>query len=224
VVKPVDPTFAGLMFGGWYADSGLTTPYVFGTISAGATIYAKWKSAEASLTLSSPTFTPLDGSTVNIAASASGLRGNVVPINVETDSATGYNFSIGGTTTNSDDTNQLVSTTTSSTFTAVGASFPSATTLSADNTWGYATDFSDGTGTNTIANTFDTSYSPLTPAGTSKWAAMPTTGNSDLIRQTNSATPLSGDDFNIYYAVKTGGAQPIGTYSRYVVYTAVANP
>ncbi|MFD2330820.1 InlB B-repeat-containing protein [Cohnella sp. GCM10020058] len=41
--KPADPTRSGYAFGGWYGDSGLTTPFDFAApITADTTLYAKW--------------------------------------------------------------------------------------------------------------------------------------------------------------------------------------
>ena len=43
VTKPADPTKTGHTFGGWYSDSGCTTPYTFNTMPAtDITLYAKW--------------------------------------------------------------------------------------------------------------------------------------------------------------------------------------
>jgi len=42
-VKPQDPTREGFVFGGWYADAGLTTPFNFeAPITGTASAYAKW--------------------------------------------------------------------------------------------------------------------------------------------------------------------------------------
>lgn len=41
--RPVDPTKSGYVFGGWYIDAALSTPYTFGTVvSTNTTLYAKW--------------------------------------------------------------------------------------------------------------------------------------------------------------------------------------
>jgi len=43
-IQPASPTKEGNVFAGWYADSELTTVYVFGTpVTANTTIYAKWE-------------------------------------------------------------------------------------------------------------------------------------------------------------------------------------
>ena len=48
VTKPADPTKAGHVFLGWYADANLTTPYAFSTstVKADTTVYAKWVKEE----------------------------------------------------------------------------------------------------------------------------------------------------------------------------------
>lgn len=42
--KPVDPTFVGHVFGGWYTDSAFTRAWVFDTdtVTENITLYAKW--------------------------------------------------------------------------------------------------------------------------------------------------------------------------------------
>ena len=44
VTEPADPTLAGNVFGGWYADEDLTDAWAFGTdtVSASITLHAKW--------------------------------------------------------------------------------------------------------------------------------------------------------------------------------------
>lgn len=43
VSAPAAPEREGYIFDGWYADEDLTTPYIFGTLTADTTIYAKWR-------------------------------------------------------------------------------------------------------------------------------------------------------------------------------------
>lgn len=40
--KPADPSQTGYVFGGWYSDAGLTTPYDWGSDAKTATLHAKW--------------------------------------------------------------------------------------------------------------------------------------------------------------------------------------
>ncbi|QSO51242.1 InlB B-repeat-containing protein [Alicyclobacillus curvatus] len=41
--QPANPTKAGYLFGGWYSDKGLTTPFNFSTaVTSDTTLYAKW--------------------------------------------------------------------------------------------------------------------------------------------------------------------------------------
>lgn len=44
ITKPADPTKSGFTFGGWYKESGLTTPWQFASdkVTANTTLYAKW--------------------------------------------------------------------------------------------------------------------------------------------------------------------------------------
>ena len=44
VTKPTNPTKTGYTFGGWYKESGCTTPWDFATdtVTANVTLYAKW--------------------------------------------------------------------------------------------------------------------------------------------------------------------------------------
>jgi uncharacterized repeat protein (TIGR02543 family) len=46
VTEPPEPTRSGYIFGGWYADAGLTTPWDFATntVNADITLYARWDS------------------------------------------------------------------------------------------------------------------------------------------------------------------------------------
>ncbi|GEM_PF-6207604 len=47
ITKPADPTKAGYIFGGWYADEDLTEEYDFDKpVTKSATVYAKWVEAE----------------------------------------------------------------------------------------------------------------------------------------------------------------------------------
>ena len=46
---PANPTKPGFIFGGWYSDAGLTTPWSNGSITGDATIYAKWFDEDALL-------------------------------------------------------------------------------------------------------------------------------------------------------------------------------
>jgi uncharacterized repeat protein (TIGR02543 family) len=52
--KPTDPTKTGLIFEGWYTDTGYTTPWDFneGIIEASMTLYAKWPIETAVISIS----------------------------------------------------------------------------------------------------------------------------------------------------------------------------
>ena len=83
------------------------------------------------------------------------------------------------------------------------------------NSWGYAV----------AGGTFDSSYSPAESnngSSTSKWAGMPASGSGDTIKTTG--TTASGDTTTVWYGVRATSAQPNGTYSDTVTYTATTNP
>jgi uncharacterized repeat protein (TIGR02543 family) len=81
--QPADPTRAGYSFGGWYADSGLMTPFTFTTVITGdTTLYAKWTAVPVTgVTLDAGTLTlTAGGSTATLAATV--LPSNAMNKNV----------------------------------------------------------------------------------------------------------------------------------------------
>lgn len=52
VAKPADPVRSGYVFGGWFSDPALTTPWNFssGTVTGDTTIYAKWTKVSSPVT------------------------------------------------------------------------------------------------------------------------------------------------------------------------------
>lgn len=52
ITAPVSPTKADVIFGGWYKDTGLTTPWDFATdvVTEDITLYAKWNDPRQSIT------------------------------------------------------------------------------------------------------------------------------------------------------------------------------
>ncbi len=88
-------------------------------------------------------------------------------------------------------------------------------TALANNTWGYRVVNTGGFGA--------TAYSAETNNGSSSstWAGVPATGSANTLKTT--ATTASADVTTVWYAVKATSAQPSGTYSDVVTYTATTN-
>lgn len=82
------------------------------------------------------------------------------------------------------------------------------------NTWGYA-----------VANVggFDSSYSAETnnTSSASKWAGMPVVGAPNQLKSTSNIA--TNDTTIVWYGVRANSAQPNGTYSDTVTYTATTN-
>lgn len=134
-------------------------------------------------------------------------------VSVSTNNSTGYNLGVA----DSDATTTLASG--GNTFAASTGSKAAPITL-ADNTWGFAV----ATGTTGIGtNGFDASYSVETnnASSTSKWAGMPVSGSPIMVK-TTSAT-ATNDATTVWYAAKATTAQPNGTYTGTVTYTATTN-
>lgn len=64
VAMPVDPTWEGYEFTGWYMDAAYTELYVDQPITADTTLYAKWKDAPVTVTFDSQGGTAVDSITV----------------------------------------------------------------------------------------------------------------------------------------------------------------
>lgn len=154
----------------------------------------------------------------NVAISLIPTAGGVVSSNsdtvsVSTNNATGYNLGVA----DSDATTTLASG--GNSFAASSGTKTAPITL-ANNTWGFAVP----TGTTGIGtNGFDASYSVETNNGssTSKWAGMPASGAPMMLKTT--ATTATSDSTTVWYAAKATTAQPNGTYTGTVTYTATTN-
>lgn len=70
--EPTAPTRAGFTFGGWYLESALTTPWVFGTntVTEDITLYAKWTE----LAVYTVTFENADGTVLTTQSVQSGSK------------------------------------------------------------------------------------------------------------------------------------------------------
>jgi hypothetical protein len=134
-------------------------------------------------------------------------------VTVNTNNTTGYNLTVA----DSDATTTLASG--GNTFAAHSGTKAAPTAL-ANNTWGFAV----ATGTTGIGtNGFDASYSAETNATSSatKWAGMPASGSPVLLKSTT--TTATNDTTSVWYAAKATTAQPSGTYTDTVTYTATTN-
>lgn len=153
-----------------------------------------------------------------VAISLTPTAGGVVSSNsdtvlVSTNNATGYNLGVA----DSDATTTLAS---------GGNNFPASSGTKAapialaNNTWGFAVaTATTGIGT----NGFDASYSAESnnASSTSKWAGMPASGAPVMLKTT--ATTATSDSTTVWYAAKATTAQPNGTYTGTVTYTATTN-
>lgn len=134
-------------------------------------------------------------------------------VTVNTNNTTGYNLTVA----DSDATTTLASG--GNTFAAHSGTKTAPTAL-ANNTWGFAV----AAGTTGIGtNGFDSSYSTESNAtsSTSKWAGMPASGSPMLLKSTTTAA--TNDTTSVWYAAKATTAQPNGTYTDTVTYTATTN-
>lgn len=154
----------------------------------------------------------------SVAISLTPTAGGVVSsssdtVSVSTNNATGYNLTVAdsdATTTLANGGNSF----------AAGSGSKAAPVVLANNTWGFAVP----TGTTGIGtNGFDASYSAENnnAASTSKWAGMPATGSPMTLKSTT--TTATNDSTVVWYAAKATTAQPNGTYTGTVTYTATTN-
>ncbi len=129
-------------------------------------------------------------------------------VTVNTNNATGYTLTLA----DADATTSLASG--GNTISAHTGTQASPTAL-ASNHWGYRIVNVGGFGASAYsAETNNTSSS-------STWAGVPATGAANTIKTT--ATTASGDTTTVWYGVKATSAQPSGTYSDTVTYTATTN-
>ena len=140
-------------------------------------------------------------------------------ISISTTAPSGYKLYLGMTGARSD-TNSLIHTTNSANVITSSGTIGQAKALT-NGTWGYAIP----SGSITVANDFDTSYTTQTSGAvnTSKFAAVPA-GDDDpvLIDQTQAANPTA-KTIPVYYGIRAGFETATGTYSNKVLYTALAD-
>ena len=146
----------------------------------------------------SVSLTPTSGGVVSTASDT---------VTVSTNRNAGYTLSLA----DSDATTDLASG--GDTIGAHAGTYASPTAL-ASNKWGYAVPG---------LNNFDASYSAETnnASSTSLWAGVPASGSAQTIKTT--AATASNDTTTVWYGVKATSAQPGGTYTDTVTYTATTN-
>lgn len=188
-----------------------------GVIASPALVSAASSNANTTVSVSvNSTISISTGSSVAI--SITPTSGGVVSsssdtVTVSTNNSTGYALTVA----DSDATTTLANG--GNNFAASSGTKTAPITL-ANNTWGFAVPTATtGIGT----NGFDASYSAETNnvSSTSKWAGMPATG-SPMMLKTTSAT-ATNDTTTVWYAAKATTAQPNGTYTGTVTYTATTN-
>lgn len=134
-------------------------------------------------------------------------------VTVNTNNTTGYNLAVA-------DADATASLTSGANNLTASTGTKTAPIVLANGTWGFAVI----TGTTGIGtNGFDASYATETnnAASTSKWAGMPVTGSPMMLKTT--AAVASNDVTTVWYAAKVNAAQPNGTYTDTVTYTATTN-
>lgn len=129
-------------------------------------------------------------------------------VTVSTNKTNGYNLTV-------KDADTVTSLTSAGNTIAAHAGTTASPTALANNTWGFAV---AGLGT------FDASYAAETNNGSSatKWAGMPASSGTAATLKTT-ATTASADTTTVWYAVKATSAQPNGSYTNTVTYTATTN-
>lgn len=194
-IKQVVPVFA--------AFAVLAMPVVASAAvnSANTTINATVNEV-ISITTTSPVAISLTPTAGGVVSSSSDT------VTVATNRTTGYNLTLA----DSDATTTLVSG--GNTFAAHAGTFAAPTAL-ANNTWGYRIVNVGGFGA--TAYTLETNNG----TSTSTWAGVPANASPTTVKTTAAAT--AGDVTTVFYGAKATSAQPNGTYTDTVTYTATTN-
>ncbi len=129
-------------------------------------------------------------------------------VTVATNNATGYTLTLA----NSDTTLTLVN---GANTIAAHTGTQAASTVLANNSWGYHVDGIGNFGSGGAVETNVTSSAI-------KYAGVPSSASPNTIKTT--ATTASGDVTSVWYAVKADTTKPNGTYTDTVTYTATTNP
>lgn len=176
--------------------------------------------ASAVATSQSTTVSAVVGDTISMTTSGT-VTINVIPtsggsmssasdtVSVSTNKSTGYTLTFAdadATTTLVNGANSIAA--------DVGTQAVPSTSLTTDR-WGYRVDGVGGFGAG------PTSAESNVASSTYKWAGVPATGTPNTLKTT--AATASGDVTTVWYGVKATTANPSGTYSDSVTYTATTN-
>lgn len=77
VSAPADPVRENYVFDGWFADEGLTQPYIFGVLDSDATIYAAWHALSQNVQITFDLNSPVSGQ--QDTATGTGIEGAEIP-------------------------------------------------------------------------------------------------------------------------------------------------
>lgn len=147
--------------------------------------------------------------TINLTPTAGGVVSSASDtVTVSTNRTTGYNLTLSDSDTNTN----LVSG--GNNIAAHAGTFASPTAL-ANNTWGYRIVSAGGFGAGAYSGETNQASS------TSTWAGVPSSASPTTVKTTG--TTASGDTTTVWYGVNATSAQPNGTYTDTVTYTATTN-
>jgi len=194
--------YQGPIFAGTLLLSVFALPAVAGAATTSTTINSAISSVIS-------VFTSNGTVTVNVTPTGAGAQTIASDtLTVSTNDTLGYTLQIADT----DATTTLVSGANT-----IAASTGTQTTPIAQtaNTWGYRVDGLGGFGAG------PTSGQSSAAIGAIKFAGLPATGSPNTLKTT--ATTASNDTTTVWYGVAATTAQPSGTYSDSVTYTATAN-
>ncbi len=175
--------------------------------------------AHAATDTDTTTINAVIGSTISMTTSGT-VNLNVTPVSggaqtsaadtvtVATNNSTGYALTLA----NSDTTLTLVS---GANTIAAHAGTQAASSVLANNTWGYHVDSVGDMGTGGAAQ------SNVTTSAI-KYAGVPSSAAPNTLKSTSTVT--AGDVTSVYYGVKADTTKPSGTYTDTVTYTATTNP
>lgn len=197
------------LIAGAFAVVVLATPTVVGaaTNSANSTLNATIGDV-ISLTSSGTVTISLAPTSAGVVSSASDT------ITVNTNRTAGYNLKLSDV----DTVNNLVSG--ANTITPMGTTWGSPAVLT-NGKWGYG--IASGTAGLTAASGFSAAYSAETnnASSTTVWLGVPSSAAPQTLKTT--AAVATNDQTTIWYGVRASTAQPGGTYTDAVVYTATTN-
>lgn len=178
--------------------STLSAPFAASAITANTTINA---TVNSTITM---TTSGTVGLTLNPDASAR-LTSNSDTVTINCNSTAGYTLTLADT----DATRTLTS---GGNSIAAHTGTTGTPTVLANNTWGFALPGAPFTATYSVENNSNSS--------TTLWAGIPDMGNPFKLKDTSAVA--TNEVTTVWYAAKVTSAQPTGTYTNQVVYTALA--